>query len=106
MSNAPKPGPQGKTPPAPAAPTVSTDDVAVIVGAPVVAAPEGLGGKRRPRVIVSQGAYDDLVRLRKVTHAGTGHELRVGADGKVTAYVRGTDTRADVDVICPKVPKG
>jgi len=88
----PKPGPPG----------VTTQDTAALTGtppAPVKATPD-----KRQRIVVSQGTYDDLARLRKVTDPGSGYELRVGDDGAVTAFDRGTDKPADVDVVCPRVP--
>jgi hypothetical protein len=101
MGNPPKPGPPAK----PDAPVITTDDTAALSGASAAPVKKTAGPAKRRRIVVSQGAFEDLTRLRKVTDPGTGYTLRVGHDGTVTAYNRGTGQPVeDIDVICPTVP--
>lgn len=55
------------------------------------------------RITVSEATRQDLTKHGEVVHAGTGLALRVGEDGMVRAYHRGTGERIDTDVRCPRI---
>jgi hypothetical protein len=67
-----------------------------------------IGGSRSApeypaRITVSEATRQDLVRHGEVVHAGTGLMLRVGDDGVVAAWHRGTGEQTDTEVRCPRV---
>lgn len=81
---------------------VTTADVAALSAVQVADAPVA----KPRRIIVSQGAHDDLARQGHVVDAGTGHLLVVQSDGSVLAHDRATGQPAEgVQVVCPVVER-
>ncbi len=81
-------------------PGVTAKDAAALVGVK----PEELTSAPPPRrLVVSQGVYEDLKRLRTVYDPFTGHRLQVDDDGRVGAFDRVTGESVDVEVVCPRI---
>lgn len=74
---------------------VTTEDTAPLRGVTT-----SRPGRPRPRrIIVSEGAKQDLVRIGKVTDPATGYELRMDKAGKVAAHDRATGKRVDIPIV-------
>jgi hypothetical protein len=71
---------------------ITTADTAALRGVSMGSTPA-----RPRRILISQGAMDDLVRLGKVTDPGTGYELRRDPDGgEITVWDRRTKQQVDI----------
>jgi hypothetical protein len=55
------------------------------------------------RITVSEATRQDLTKHGEVVHAGTGLVLRVGDEGMVCAYHRGTGEQVETEVRCPRI---